>query len=115
MPEMDGLTATEQIRSFESKINNYNKASKITNIDGLQEDNAHSSSHHHHHHHHHHQQGPKMRHVPIIALTADVSTETQERCLQSGMDSFLGKPVNMERLKNVLERFLKLKLELKRG
>ena len=32
----------------------------------------------------------------IIALTADVSNENEERCRHAGMDSFLGKPVKLQ-------------------
>jgi two-component system, sensor histidine kinase and response regulator len=42
--------------------------------------------------------------TPIIALTADALSGQLERCLQSGMDGLLTKPLNPERLHEVLAR-----------
>jgi CheY-like chemotaxis protein/HPt (histidine-containing phosphotransfer) domain-containing protein len=45
------------------------------------------------------------RHTPIVALTANVLAGQFERCLEAGMDDFLPKPLEVERLRDVLERF----------
>ena len=42
-------------------------------------------------------------HVPIVALTAGVLREEKDKCIAAGMDDFLGKPVNMEKLRQALE------------
>lgn len=47
-------------------------------------------------------------HTPIVALTADVLSETRERCFEAGMDDFLPKPIEAESLRAVLERYLSL-------
>jgi signal transduction histidine kinase/ActR/RegA family two-component response regulator len=48
---------------------------------------------------------PRGKHLPIIALTASVMEWEQQRCRQSGMDDFLGKPVRLHDLENVLEKW----------
>ena len=42
--------------------------------------------------------------IPIIALTADVSEETQNRCFEAGMNAFLEKPVDSDMLFTTLAR-----------
>jgi CheY-like chemotaxis protein len=49
-------------------------------------------------------EGARAR-TPIIALTADAMTGQLERCLQSGMDGLLTKPLDPQRLQDALERF----------
>ena len=41
---------------------------------------------------------PAWKQVPIIAMTADVRTESREACLAAGMSDFLGKPIEPTRL-----------------
>jgi CheY-like chemotaxis protein len=43
--------------------------------------------------------------IPVVALTASAMEEDEERCRQSGMDSFVAKPVNIEMLRAVLEQY----------
>lgn len=42
-------------------------------------------------------------HLPIIALTADAMKGDKERCLASGMDGYVSKPVRVEELFTVIE------------
>ncbi|MBE2216450.1 MAG: response regulator [Opitutaceae bacterium] len=49
---------------------------------------------------------PVRRRTPIIALTADAQTTTEERCRASGMDDFVTKPVRAQGLRQVLQRWL---------
>jgi PAS domain S-box-containing protein len=51
------------------------------------------------------EEGPGAR-LPIIALTANAVKEEADRCLASGMDDLLTKPVTLTALESVLERQL---------
>lgn len=42
----------------------------------------------------------------IIALTANATTEDREKCILSGMDDYLSKPINIEELKRIIEKYI---------
>jgi two-component system sensor histidine kinase/response regulator len=44
-------------------------------------------------------------HIPIIAVTAYAMPEDRERCLESGMDGYLSKPILSHELFETIERF----------
>jgi CheY-like chemotaxis protein len=46
------------------------------------------------------------RHTPIIALTAHAMKGAAAECTSAGMDDYLSKPIDRERLEACLERFL---------
>jgi DNA-binding response OmpR family regulator len=43
--------------------------------------------------------------VPIIALTANTFATDRRRCLDSGMDDYLSKPLQVEALRAAIERW----------
>ncbi len=45
------------------------------------------------------------RRTPIVALTANVMRDDQARCEAAGMDGFLTKPIEVERLRDTLAKF----------
>jgi signal transduction histidine kinase/ActR/RegA family two-component response regulator len=49
--------------------------------------------------------------TPIIAVTANAIKGEEERCLASGMDAYLVKPVSIEQLRATLERWLPIQEE----
>ncbi len=47
-------------------------------------------------------------HLPIVAITANVMEDDVQRCLASGMDETLSKPLRIIELKRILERYVPL-------
>jgi two-component system sensor histidine kinase/response regulator len=46
------------------------------------------------------------RRIPIVAVTANVLAGEAERCRAAGMDDYVGKPVQLARLQEVLQRWV---------
>ncbi|MCL1808395.1 MAG: response regulator [Clostridiales bacterium] len=49
---------------------------------------------------------PQARSIPIIAMTANVFKEDVEKCLAAGMDSHVGKPLNLDEVLEKLQAYL---------
>jgi signal transduction histidine kinase/CheY-like chemotaxis protein len=77
MPELDGYAATRIFRERETQ--------KAMNQSG---------------------QAQAIRRTPIIAMTAHAMQGDREQCLAAGMDDYISKPFNMDRLFALLKRWL---------
>ncbi|MCL7050055.1 hypothetical protein MKW94_016128 [Papaver nudicaule] len=94
MPVMGGLQATRLIRSFE-ETGSWDAAVEAgieRPASGLLQNG----------------QDPRTskRRLPIVAMTANAESESAAECLENGMDSFISKPVNLQKLKECLKQFL---------
>ena len=50
--------------------------------------------------------GEAVRHIPVVAMTANAMQADKELCLASGMNDFLSKPVVMDALRDTLARWV---------
>jgi CheY-like chemotaxis protein len=47
-----------------------------------------------------------QRHIPIIALTANALNGDREKCIDAGMDDYMTKPINREKVFKCLSQWL---------
>ena len=46
-----------------------------------------------------------IQHLPIVALTAQAMTGDKEKCIEAGADGYVSKPVNVEELTKLIQKF----------
>jgi CheY-like chemotaxis protein len=52
------------------------------------------------------EENSKRKHIPIVALTANALEGDREKYMAIGMDAYLSKPMDLDELKKVLNRFV---------
>jgi len=50
--------------------------------------------------------GDEMKKIPIVAMTANAMQGDKQKCLDAGMDDYLTKPINQEKLFNTLKKWI---------
>lgn len=50
----------------------------------------------------------RTRRIPIVALTAHAMEDDRAQAIKCGCDDFIAKPIESEKLKEILQRFLKM-------
>jgi CheY-like chemotaxis protein len=48
---------------------------------------------------------PNAKDIPIVAITSNIFVDDVERCIESGMNSHIGKPVSFDMLFGVLHEY----------
>ncbi|CAN6838946.1 unnamed protein product [Brassica oleracea] len=91
MPVLDGLKATRLIRSYEQSGNWDAAVEAGVDIKVLENKQMSVRS---------------TNRLPIIAMTANTLSESSEECYANGMDSFISKPVTLQKLKECLKQYL---------
>jgi CheY-like chemotaxis protein len=47
-----------------------------------------------------------LGHLPVVAVTAQAMPGDREKCIAAGADAYVSKPVNVELMLSILERYL---------
>ncbi len=91
MPQMDGLTATKEFRKWETGIRKAEggRRNETGNNSDLNFAIRNPKS--------------KIERVPIIAMTAHAIKGDRERCLEAGMDVYVSKPIDSDKLFEAIE------------
>ncbi len=48
----------------------------------------------------------ELKHMPVIAVTAQAMPGDQEKCLQAGADGYISKPIDLDILTGILTQYL---------
>ena len=89
MPEMDGLETTRRIRKYEKEQQKHTSEKTLEFAKQTPNDNRNL-----------------QKQIPIIAMTANVFKDDIENCIAAGMDNHIGKPLDMDRVMEILREYL---------
>ena len=89
MPEMDGLEATREIRKREELTAQQKDAGSFDKFSGLS-----------------FQHSARLKHIPIIALTAHAIKKDRAICLDAGMNDYVTKPIEPGNLAKAIARWI---------
>ncbi|TKC04997.1 response regulator [Pedobacter frigoris] len=49
---------------------------------------------------------PEIKHIPVIAVTAQAMVGDRERCLDAGASGYVSKPINVDELTGLLKKYV---------
>jgi len=90
MPRKDGYQACREIREWEARLDKEEEKENKHKMKQPQQQQ---------------QQYLRHRQMPIIALSANVMSDVQEKCVQAGFSAYVTKPVDFIELSNALSKY----------
>lgn len=49
---------------------------------------------------------PEIKHIPVIAVTAQAMVGDRERCINAGASGYVSKPINVDELTGLLKKYI---------
>ncbi len=96
MPKMDGLEATREIRKWEQGLKSQTSEPGEKNDSSTKAVSRRMSA--------------RPERIPIVAMTANAMKGDREICLEAGMDDYITKPIDREKIFDILEKWVFKKL-----